>query len=33
MGEEQPYIKSGETSFRLKEDVEYMVPPSNFYLY
>ena len=28
MGEEQPYIKSGETSFRLEEEVEFLVPPS-----
>ena len=27
------YIKSGETSFRLEEDVDYLVLPSNGYLY
>ena len=33
MGEKQPYIQSGETSFRLAEEVEYLVPPSNDYPY
>ena len=31
--EEQPYIKSGETSFSLEEEVEYLVPPSINYPY
>ena len=31
MGEQQPYIKSGETGFRLQEEVEYLVEPSNDY--
>ena len=25
MGEQQPYLKSGETSFRLEEEIEYLV--------
>ena len=33
MGEEQPYIISGETSFSMEEDVESLVLPSNGYLY
>ena len=32
-GEEQPYIKSGETTFSMEEEVESLVPPSNNYLY
>ena len=30
-GEEQPYIKSGETRFRVEEEVEFLVPSSNGY--
>ena len=33
MGEEQPYVKSGETRFRMEEEVESLVPPSNGYHY
>ena len=29
MGEEQPDIKSEETSFRLEEEIEFLAPPSN----
>ena len=29
----QPYIKSGETSFSMEEEVKYLVPPSNGYSY
>ena len=32
-GEEQPYIKSGETRFKLAEEVEFLVPPLNGYPY
>ena len=33
MGEEQPYIKSGETSFSTKQEVESLGPVSNGQLY
>ena len=32
-GEEQPYVKGGEISFRLEEEVEYLVRPSSGYPY
>ena len=32
-GEEQPYIKSGETRFSMDKEVEPLVPVSNDYLY
>ena len=32
-GEVQPYIESKETSFRLEEEVEFLVPASNSYAY
>ena len=32
-GEHQPYVKGGETSFRMEEDVQSLVPPSNIYPY
>ena len=32
-GEEQPYIKSGENSFSMEQEVEYLVPVSNDWLY
>ena len=33
MGEKQPYIKSGETSFNMQQEVESAVPASNGQLY
>ena len=33
MGEEQHHIKSGETSFRMEEEAESLVPPLNGYPY
>ena len=33
MGEEPLYIKSGETSFSMEQEVESLVPPSSGYFY
>ena len=33
MGEWQPYIKSGETTLRMEQEVEPLVPVSNGYHY
>ena len=33
MGEHQPYIRSGETSFSMEEQVEPLVPARNVYPY
>ena len=32
-GKKQLYIKSGENSFKLEEEVDFLVPPSNCYPY